>query len=168
MFLSRFRTSVLLPLWPLEPFQSGWSRGRKGLWAERVVARALWKAGYGIREHRWVGPGRTDIDLVAASRESLLFAEVKLRAAQDEEPWAEVFEEKRQRYLRAAIGQYLRATEQRQVAFRVDAFLVVPEEEAPRDPRILVIRNVISPSSVPGWRGVRCGERETSPAPIPF
>lgn len=152
------RRSVLFPLWPLERWQPGWTAHRAGLWGERAVARWLWKRGHRLLEHRWRGPRRTDIDLVAAAPEHLLFAEVKLRGPGDEDPWATVFDQKRMQLLRVAAGAYLHHSGQQHITIRFHAFLVLPDPARPRHPRITVEEDYLNPRSIPGWRGVSAEE----------
>lgn len=145
--------SIAFPLLANEPFDDRWNVHQRGLWGERAVSRFLWRRGWRVDAHRWKATSDSDIDLVVAGDAMLIFAEVKLRAARDPDPYADALSPERMGRFRRAIGDYLIATEQPFVAFRVHAFLVVPSPHAPRDPAISMLRDYINPISVPGWRG---------------
>lgn len=148
------RNSLTLPIWPDRPFRSDWDAGQRGLWAERVVARYLWRRGWQIRHHRWLGADGSDIDLIAANHALLLFAEVKFRPADDPSPWQEVLDVRRQGNLRSVIGDYLMNTRQRAVTIRVDAFVVHESGSS----SVEVMEGYIRPEAISAWRGV--------PAPV--
>lgn len=153
MQLLRWLThSVLLPIWPLEPFNPAWGVQERGLWAERAAARWLWKRGYGLREHRWVGKRRTDIDLIAANATTLVFVEVKLRTHDAENPWKDVLDPRRTRALLGAAGGYLRATRQRRVRVRFLALLIHPPPAGGRRPEVELLADYLDPSVLPGYR----------------
>ena len=145
--------SIHFPILPNPPFDPAWHTHQRGLWGERAVARMLWRRGWRLEAHRWKGARNTDIDLVVANDDLLLFAEVKLRTAHDPDPYADALAPERITRLRRTIGDYLARTEQPFVAFRVHAFLVVPSEGTPREPRVSVLRDYINPASVGSWRG---------------
>ncbi|CAN5402010.1 hypothetical protein BH09SUM1_BH09SUM1_17370 [soil metagenome] len=159
------KTSVLFPVWPCEPFNPWWSHLQKGLWAERVVARRLWQDGHRIIAHRHAGPERTDIDLIAANRERLIFAEVKYRTAVGEDPWAATADPERIRRLLNAISDYLRATRQLAVAISVNGYLVSAPDGA-ANPKIICWKGYVNASQVPGWRGLE--EEWSHPGPAPL
>ncbi len=145
---------MLFPVWPLAPFDPAWGVQRRGQWGERAVARKLWREGMRLLEHRWRGPRNTDIDLVAAAEDFLLFAEVKVRNERDADPWADVFRAERLRNLRLAAAAYLHRTHQQEVAVSFRAYLVVPDPLRPRAPRIEVQEDYLNPRTIPGWRGL--------------
>lgn len=105
-------------------------------------------------EHRWAGDGDSDIDLVAANRDYLLFCEIKVRSS-PREPWRDVMEKERVTRLVRAAGEYLRGSGQQLVTIRFAAFVVVPV--VPK-PVVLSWEDYINPAAVPGWRGCPAGE----------
>ncbi len=146
----------LAPWWPPAPFDARWHSEQRGLWGEHAVARHLWRKGWRVLEHRWKAVDGSDIDLVLADEQRLLFAEVKVRTrfGEGDDPWAEVFDPERQKNLLFAAGDYLRATRQPFAALRFDAYLVKPLPSRRRDPEILVETDYLDPAAVPGWRGL--------------
>jgi Holliday junction resolvase-like predicted endonuclease len=147
--------SVHFPIWPLEPYDERWSAPRRGLWAERAVARQLWLANWQIRAHRWMPTTlSTDIDLVAANRTTLLFAEIKCRQPHDNDPWAEVLAPERVERLRKGIAEYLRTTRQLTVNLQVDGFLVIPSDTNKRRPVIERREAYLPARTIPGWLGI--------------
>lgn len=139
-------SAVLLPP---PRFRAEWDSHRKGLWGERVVARHLWRRGFRIVGQRWKATGRSDIDLIAANRDYLLFCEVKVRSSTTE-PWRDVMEKERVGRLARAAGEYLRATGQQLVSIRFAGFVVVPSTPKPV---VIGWEDHVNPASVPGWRG---------------
>lgn len=160
------KNSVHFPIWPNAPFDAGWNRAQRGLWAERAVARRLWKKGHRVLEHRWVASSRSDIDLVAAAREYLIFAEVKFRTEEEDNVWFTVFDVDRKRRLCGAIGEYLHQSRQQIVNLRINGYLVHADPTDSREPRILCHERYIRPESVPGWRGIRSEEWEEKAEPV--
>ncbi len=146
--------SVIFPLWPLKPFDSTWDRAARGLWGERAVARMLWRRGHRILAHRWQGPGKTDIDLIAATADRMIFCEVKVRTINADDAWLKVIEEARLELLRRAAGQYLRQHRQTRVNIQFNAYLVEPRLHSPRAPRITANEAYLNPATVPGWKGI--------------
>lgn len=147
-------TTTLFPILPNAAWDPRWDAPTRGLWGERAVARHLWRNGYRLLEHRWQSPSGSDIDLVAATDELLVFVEVKLRGPADAEPWAEVHAPERVARLREAIGAYLRATRQQTVTLRCDAWLVTPDPARPRHPVLQSQEDYILPTAIPSWRGI--------------
>ena len=147
-------SSILFPLWPLRPFDSAWDRSTLGIWGERAVARLLWRSRHRILAHRWQGPGKTDIDLIAATADRLIFCEVKVRTTNADDAWLKIIEEARLELLRRAAGQYLRQQRQTRVNIQFNAYLVEPRPRSPRHPRITANEGYLNPATVPGWKGI--------------
>ncbi|MCC5876673.1 MAG: YraN family protein [Candidatus Sumerlaeia bacterium] len=141
--------SLLFSLKPPSRLPPGADVHQAGSWAEQVVAHHLWRRGHRTVAHRWVGPDKSDIDLIAANRHYLLFCEVKLRT-DPEVFWEDVLNEERLRRFAGSVGQYLRETSQRMVSIRCAAFLVRPNNHPPT---VEVMPDYINLRTVPGWRG---------------
>ncbi|MCC6546413.1 YraN family protein [Candidatus Sumerlaeota bacterium] len=150
--------SIHLPFWPLEAYDKDWHHLKLGKWGERAVARRLWLEGFRILAHRWESENRSDIDLVAARQNLLLFCEVKLRTSEDDAIWLKVVEEKRLENLKNAASAYLRESRQTRANIQFNAYLVRPDASAPRDPRIEANCGYLNPAVIPGWRGIADGE----------
>lgn len=143
-----------MPLLPLAPFDRTWSAAARGLWGERAAARHLWRRGWRLLAHRHTTSDRLDIDLVMSNDAAILFVEVKVRHAADENPWRDIHDPHRIQNLQTAAGHYLATTHQQTVNIRFDALLVLPIPTAPRRPRIEHEEDYINPRGVPGWRGI--------------
>ncbi|MEO8376246.1 MAG: YraN family protein [Candidatus Sumerlaeota bacterium] len=148
------RRSIYVPLWPLEPYDKSWHVHRLGIWGERAVARRLWFDGFRIIAHRWESQNRSDIDLVAAKNDLLLFCEVKVRSSESEDVWLQVVDDKRLENLKDAASAYLLETHQNRVNIQFNAYLVRPDTAAPRAPKIRVNSAYLNPAIIPGWRGI--------------
>lgn len=136
----------------MEPFDDSWSSYQRGLWGERAAARALWRNGYWIEAHRWTAKDRSDIDLIAARCDLLLFVEVKVRGEGSLEPLAEAHDEDRMARLRNAISDYLHESRNFFTALRVHGIHVAPMPGT-RDPAIMVERDYLNPRSIAAWKG---------------
>lgn len=151
------RSSVYLPLWPLAAYDENWSRAQVGLWGERAVARRLWFEGFSILAHRWQSRNRSDIDLVAARRDLLLFCEVKVRSGGGDDAWLTVIDDHRMENLKDAAAAYLRESRQTRVNIQFNAYLARPDPSIPRAPVIEVSSAYLNPAVIPGWRGIAGG-----------
>lgn len=145
---------IFFPWYPDPEFDPTWSRIRKGLWAERAVARHLWlEHSCRVVSHRWVASNGSDIDLVMADEKCYHFLEVKFRSSGDDNPWQQVLDPDRMRRFREAIGEFLRSRRERQAAIRIDAWLVRAGKSG--EPLFETYPDCLLPEVVPGWLGKR-------------
>ena len=80
-----------------------------GVFAEKITAEEYIKKGYVILERNW-RMGKTEIDLIAQSNDTVIFIEVKARSGKDMEPIEAVTPDKKKRMTRAA-DSYIRNKE---------------------------------------------------------
>lgn len=163
-----WRDSIFFPIWPDRPWSPYWDSDQMGFWGERAVARRLWQQGWGVRAHRWAGADGSDIDLVVANDDRLLFCEIKLRTDNDPDPWAALRQPERRARLAETIGAYLIATRQRQVSLSVNAYLVRPDQKG--QPEIAALSNILEPAEIRAWRGIPdaiAAQSATQPATDP-
>lgn len=96
-----------------------------GLWGENSAAKHLQAKGYRIIGRRVRVGARDEIDLVARHANTLVFVEVKTRAAENYgRPLAAVNRLKRRHLARAAV-RYLKGLKCRPAAFRFDVVEVI-------------------------------------------
>lgn len=149
-----FFSQLIDLLQPEKPFDPEWDARKRGTWGEGIIAHRLWKDGYRILERRWVSREKSDIDLIAAAEDHLLFVEVKVRSNPElEDLWYDIYDDRRQRLLRAAAADYLHATRQTTVDIRFNAYIIRPARDGAYE--VLSSIDYIDPATVPGWKGDR-------------
>lgn len=115
-------------------------RQKVGLWGEREAENHLKGKGYKILGKRFRIGRRDEIDLIARDNETLVFIEVKTRAAENfGRPFAAVDRNKQHRLARAAI-RYLKRLKSQPENFRFDVIEIVGSPNSPH-PAVRHIEN---------------------------
>lgn len=111
------------------------SLGQRG---EDAAARYLKRAGYRILE-RNVFLGRYEIDIIARDGDTVVFVEVRTRAARDEVPPEDSIGPQKQRRVRQAAQRYIDTRGDESTHYRIDvASVILPENGKPE---VRLIRN---------------------------
>lgn len=119
-----------------------------GRWGEDWAAwHYFHHRGAAILARNWTN-GHNEIDLVLREGDVLVFCEVKVRRAADQEPLSAVRDPRRIRHQRAAAISYYQALAPPRPRVRFDALLVTPDPQRPRDPQINVLEEVYSTEGI--------------------
>lgn len=73
-----------------------------GCIAEEIAADYLRKQGYTVREQRWKGSGKFEVDIIAQADDTIILAEVKARKGDCQDPVDAVDLKKMKQMVRAA------------------------------------------------------------------
>lgn len=124
--------------------QAGSSAGVRG---EKLAADWLRRErGMSVVTRNWRNPRdrRDEIDLVCLDGETLVFVEVKTRAADALVPGVHAVDDRKKRVVRRAAEVYLRALREKPRTFRFDVVEVtLPEKGAPSaQPQVLHFENL--------------------------
>ena len=109
---------------PVEPAPGKIAAHRFGLSAESIAATLLLAKGYRILARRWRSPVG-EIDIIARSRTTLVFVEVKARDRLDDAAEAVLLRQRR-RIADAAAAWLARRPDLAELAMRFDVVLVAP------------------------------------------
>lgn len=114
-----------------------------GRWGEDLAVRHLKKAGFTILG-RNVRPNRHDeLDIIARNKDTLVFAEVKTRKAEDFARPAASIDDRKRHALNRAAASFLRKAHYPNLLYRFDVIEVIGEPERPAEAKVRRTENAI-------------------------
>ncbi len=96
-----------------------------GAWGEQTAAQYLQEKGYAILARNWKTK-LGELDIVAKDRATIVCVEVKTRATDRYGYAEESVTREKQRTLRRLAEQFVRATHQPSIRYRIDVIAIMP------------------------------------------